>query len=223
MEDKRIRKTKKTLKTTLIKMLKEETFDQVSITELCKNADISRITFYSHYSDKFALVDDIFADMQEIGYADYRRRQQEYNPSGSVVQGYVNVLDTILDLYYARFDFFRHTDPEKNPYLAFAFYNIVLDTVEQHTSHIEQRNLKLKYSARKIAGFVCFGLLGFINECHQEKTPLEQIRGDYRKKAEADLKKQRELEQQVLTHISSYYEKEHDRLSSEIAERIIRS
>ena len=111
MEDKRIRKTKKTLKTTLIKMLKEETFDQVSITELCKNADISRITFYSHYSDKFALVDDIFADMQEIGYADYRRRQQEYNPSGSVVQGYVNVLDTILDLYYARFDFFRHTDP----------------------------------------------------------------------------------------------------------------
>ena len=170
MEDKRIRKTKKTLKTTLIKMLKEETFDQVSITELCKNADISRITFYSHYSDKFALVDDIFADMQEIGYADYRRRQQEYNPSGSVVQGYVNVLDTILDLYYARFDFFRHTDPEKNPYLAFAFYNIVLDTVEQHTSHIEQRNLKLKYSARKIAGFVCFGLLGFINECHQEEN-----------------------------------------------------
>lgn len=180
MEDKRIRKTKKTLKTTLIKMLKEEAFDQVSITELCKNADISRITFYSHYSDKFALVDDIFADMQEIGYADYRRRQQEYNPSGSVVQGYVNVLDTILDLYYARFDFFRHTDPEKNPYLAFAFYNIVLDTVEQHTSHIEQRNLKLKYSARKIAGFVCFGLLGFINECHQEKTPLEQIRGECR-------------------------------------------
>lgn len=180
MEDKRIRKTKKTLKTTLIKMLKEETFDQVSITELCKNADISRITFYSHYSDKFALVDDIFADMQEIGYADYRRRQQEYNPSGSVVQGYVNVLDTILDLYYARFDFFRHTDPEKNPYLAFAFYNIVLDTVEQHTSHIEQRNLKLKYSARKIAGFVYFGLLGFINECHQEKTPLEQIRGECR-------------------------------------------
>ena len=148
--------------------------------KLCKNADISRITFYSHYSDKFALVDDIFADMQEIGYADYRRRQQEYNPSGSVVQGYVNVLDTILDLYYARFDFFRHTDPEKNPYLAFAFYNIVLDTVEQHTSHIEQRNLKLKYSARKIAGFVCFGLLGFINECHQEKTPLEQIRGECR-------------------------------------------
>ena len=57
----------------------------------------------------------------------------------------------------------------------------------------------------------------------ETERKLEQTRGDYRKKAEADLKKQRELEQQVLTHISSYYEKEHDRLSSEIAERIIRS
>lgn len=180
MEDKRIRKTKKNLKKALVEMLANASLDQISVTELCKKADTSRITFYSHYSDKFALVDDIFADMLEIGYADYRRRQQEYNPSGSVVQGYVNVLDTILDLYYARFDFFRHTDPQKNPYLAFAFYNIVLDTVEQHTSHIEQRNLKLKYSARKIAGFVCFGLLGFINECHLEKTPLEQIRGECR-------------------------------------------
>lgn len=180
MEDKRIRKTKKNLKKALVEMLANASLDQISVTELCKKADTSRITFYSHYSDKFALVDDVFADMLEIGYADYRRRQQEYNPSGSVVQGYVNVLDTILDLYYARFDFFRHTDPQKNPYLAFAFYNIVLDTVEQHTSHIEQRNLKLKYSARKIAGFVCFGLLGFINECHLEKTPLEQIRGECR-------------------------------------------
>ena len=177
MEDKRIRKTKKNLKKALVEMLANASLDQISVTELCKKADTSRITFYSHYSDKFALVDDIFADMLEIGYADYRRRQQEYNPSGSVVQGYVNVLDTILDLYYARFDFFRHTDPQKNPYLAFAFYNIVLDTVEQHTSHIEQRNLKLKYSARKIAGFVCFGLLGFINECHQEKRPWSRSGG----------------------------------------------
>ena len=67
MEDKRIRKTKKNLKSTLIKMLSELSFSQISITELCKRADTSRITFYSHYSDKYALVDEIFEDMLEIG------------------------------------------------------------------------------------------------------------------------------------------------------------
>lgn len=180
MEDKRIRKTKKNLKMTLVEMLSEISFAQISITELCRRADTSRITFYAHYSDKYGLVDEIFEDMLKIGTEDYHRRQKENNPQGGLVQGYVNMLDSILAIYYDKFAFFRHTDPDKNPYLAFAFYNIVLDTVERHTSRIQKGNLKLKYSARKIAGFVCFGLLGFINECHQEKTPLEQIRKECR-------------------------------------------
>ena len=180
MEDKRIRKTKKNLKMTLVEMLSEIPFAQISITELCRRADTSRITFYAHYSDKYGLVDEIFEDMLQIGTEDYYRRQEENNPQKGLVQGYINMLDSILSIYYDKFEFFQHTDPDKNPYLAFAFYNIVLDTVERHTSRIQKGNLKLKYSARKIAGFVCFGLLGFINECHQEKTPLEQIRKECR-------------------------------------------
>ena len=175
MEDKRITKTKRSLKESMIRMLGEETFEQISITELCRKADVSRITFYSHYSDKYALLDDIFNDMLAQGTADYRRRQQENNQRNGLVAGYLNILDSILKVYYDRFDFFRHTNPEENPYLASRFYSIVLETVELHTAHVRQR-LKLKYSPRKIAGFVCFGMFGFINECHEEKTPLEQIR-----------------------------------------------
>ena len=52
MEDRRITKTKKALKEALIEMLDKETFEQISITELCRKADVSRITFYAHYSDK---------------------------------------------------------------------------------------------------------------------------------------------------------------------------
>ena len=52
--------------------------------------------------------------------------------------GYVNMLDSILRIYYERYDFFRHTDPEKNPYLASRFYSIVLETVELHTDHVQR-------------------------------------------------------------------------------------
>ena len=176
MEDRRIRKTKKNLKDTLVELLMEVPFEQISITELCRRADVSRITFYSHYSDKYALVDEIFADMTEIGTADYHRRQEENNPNRDLVIGYLNVLDSILAIYYDRFEFFQHTNPDRNPYLAFAFYNIVLDTVELHTSRIKKTDLELKYYPRQIAGFVCFGLLGFINECHKTKTPLNKIK-----------------------------------------------
>ena len=156
-------------------MLGKEDFEHISITELCRQAEISRITFYSHYSDKYALLDDIFNDMLHIGTEDYYRRQEENNPSHRLAAGYVNMLDSILELYYDRFDFFQHTNPEKNPYLASRFYSIVLETVEMHTLHVKKR-LGLKYSPKKIAGFVCFGMLGFVNESHKEKTPLEEIK-----------------------------------------------
>ncbi len=179
MEDRRIIKTKRSLKTTLIEMLAKEDFEHISITELCRKADVSRITFYSHYNDNYALLADIFEDMLRIGTEDYYRRQREYNPTGKLAAGYVNMLDAILEIYYDRFDFFQYTNPEKNPYLASRLYSIILETVEMHTMHVKER-LPLKYSPKKIAGFVCFGMLGFVNESHEENTPLEEIRREAR-------------------------------------------
>ena len=174
MEDKRIAKTKKNLKNAMLAMLGEKDFEHITITELCRAAEISRITFYSHYSDKYALLDEIFDDMLKLGTEDYYRRQRENNPTGRLAAGYVNMLDAILQLYSDRFDFFRHTDPEKNPYLASRLYSIVLETVEQHTLHVKKR-MRLKYSPRKIAGFVCFGMFGFVNESREENTPMDEL------------------------------------------------
>ena len=58
-------------------MMGEISFEQISITELCKRAEISRITFYAHYSDKYALADDIFSDMLQIGTDIYRTKQEK--------------------------------------------------------------------------------------------------------------------------------------------------
>ena len=173
MEDRRITKTKRNLKNTLISMLPEQPFEQISITELCARAAISRITFYSHYSDKYALVDEIFQDMVLLGTEDYERKQRENNPQRDEVLSYCNILDAIMELYYSRFDFFHYTAPDKNPYLAFAFYSIVLETVEQHTKRMESRS-RLRYSPKRIAGFLCYGVIGFINEGHAEKIPVEK-------------------------------------------------
>ncbi len=177
MEDKRIVKTKRNLKDAMIRMLSTEDFERISVTELCKEAKVSRITFYSHYSDKYALLEDIFNDMLCIGTEDYYRRQEENNPERGLVRGYVNMLSAILDLYYDRFDFFQYTNPEVNPYLASRLYGIILEMVEMHTIHVNQ---KLKYSAKKIAGFVCFGMLGFVNECQKSNESLEETKRETR-------------------------------------------
>ena len=179
MEDRRIKKTKRNLKRTLIDMLQDMPFERISVTELCTRADTSRITFYTHYSDKYALVDDIFMDMIEAGTKIYEDMQIENNPQMDPVVSYCNVLDSILILFYDNLDFFRHTAPDENPHLAFSFYNYVLQTVEMHTAK-ESRVMKLKYSPQRIAGFLCYGMVGFINEGHSENVPLKKLYEDAR-------------------------------------------
>ncbi|HWT75545.1 MAG TPA: TetR/AcrR family transcriptional regulator [Mobilitalea sp.] len=175
MEDKRVKKTKKTLKQTLITLLDEKPFEQISIKELCDLAEISRITFYTHYSDKYELIEEIFQDMINLGTEDYNRIQSKNNASNNPIIGYCNMLDSIFNLYYDRFDFFRHTIQKKNPYLAFSFYNYVMKIVETHAVR-ESKVLIPKYSPRKITSFLCYGLCGFINESLLEKRPIEEIR-----------------------------------------------
>ena len=51
-EDKRIRKTKSHLRQTLVSMLDEKPFEKITVKELCAASETSRITFYTHFSDK---------------------------------------------------------------------------------------------------------------------------------------------------------------------------
>ena len=51
MEDRRILRTQKKLKTALLQLLQEKQLQQLTITEVTKQADCNRVTFYSHYKD----------------------------------------------------------------------------------------------------------------------------------------------------------------------------
>ena len=100
-EDKRVKKTKKNLKQTLITLLVDKPFEQITVTELCETSDTSRITFYTHYADKYELVNDLFSDMAATAEENYERLQRENNPQRGIAAGWCNLLDCILNLYYS--------------------------------------------------------------------------------------------------------------------------
>ena len=52
-EDLRVRKTKRALAESFIKLLQEKHFEEITINELCERSEIRRATFYKHYTDKF--------------------------------------------------------------------------------------------------------------------------------------------------------------------------
>lgn len=67
--------TKMLLKTSLIELMHEKNINQISIKEICEQADLNRSTFYLHYTDQYALLEHIeneimdttFEYLQDVG------------------------------------------------------------------------------------------------------------------------------------------------------------
>ncbi len=54
--DPRIRRSRQMLHDALMKLLQEKEFDKISIQEIADLSTLNRATFYSHYPDKFSLL-----------------------------------------------------------------------------------------------------------------------------------------------------------------------
>ena len=175
--DKRVLKTKKNLKNTLIDMLEVYPFEKITVKAICEQSHTSRITFYTHYHDKYELVDDLSEDMLALAQEEYVKLQKTNNLKRDPILSYCNFLECILNMYYNNFKFFSHTSPHENPYLNFYFYKYILKYLEIHTKK-HSSLLKPRYSVKKIAGFLCYGLWGFITEGLAEKSSLERIKSE---------------------------------------------
>lgn len=57
--DPRIRRTRGLLKDALKRLLEEKEFDEITIQDIAKAATLNRATFYAHYPDKFALLEEL--------------------------------------------------------------------------------------------------------------------------------------------------------------------
>lgn len=55
--------TKKLIKDSLIELLQTREIHQVTVTDICKKADINRGTFYTHYKDAFDLLQSLEDDL----------------------------------------------------------------------------------------------------------------------------------------------------------------
>ena len=76
-EDKRIRRTKKLLRQALTRLMPQKDFQSITVTDVVREADINRGTFYAHYRDVYDLRERIEAEM----IADFRGMIASLRPS----------------------------------------------------------------------------------------------------------------------------------------------
>lgn len=63
--DRRQQRTRKRLREALIALLHEQEFDSIRMIEIAEHADIALPTFYRHYANKLALLDDLIMYLAE--------------------------------------------------------------------------------------------------------------------------------------------------------------
>ena len=173
----RVVRTKKNIRSAFVEILSEKPFDELTVTELCEKAGLSRITFYTHYADKYELVESLFQEMMHESSEDFRALQQNDNEEGDPLKSYCNMLDSIINLYENHTVFLRQMSQRRNPYLYHSFYNHLFRKVELILGN-GKRTLYPRFGAKKFTAFICNGLWAYINACNAENCDIAQIRSE---------------------------------------------
>jgi AcrR family transcriptional regulator len=63
--DRRIQRTRQSLRTALLELMKEKAYDDISLEEITERANVGRATFYLHYKDKEDLLLEEFSEMAD--------------------------------------------------------------------------------------------------------------------------------------------------------------
>ena len=107
--DLRAIKTKNSLYNALLELMKEKTFEEIKVSDICNKAPINRATFYSHYKDKYELLSSSINDLK-ISLTNELNKNNNIN---STKEYYIEMIKLFLN----------HIEEKKDTYLAIAINN----------------------------------------------------------------------------------------------------
>lgn len=157
--DLRVIKTKNLLYSTLLDLLKDNSFEMIKVSDICNKAMINRSTFYAHYNDKYELLVDLINMIKEKLI-----NALSVNEKDILSKEYFKELIKILLL---------HFDQEKDIYYPIIMSNqnsilidIIIDVVNNDISKLikEDKDKKWVIPANVITTFYIGGIINFGRE-----------------------------------------------------------
>lgn len=91
-EDLRITKTRKNLYEGLLLLMKDKTFEEIKVSEICKVSLTNRSTFYDHFNDKYELLSSLIKDLENELV-----KKLEENNINSAKEYYMKMIELLLD------------------------------------------------------------------------------------------------------------------------------
>ena len=169
-QDRRCVRTRRTIKQILMKLIAEEDADALTIKEIAEKADINRKTFYSHYRDVNAVLDDIQNDLVDRLYEVLKGCE-----IGRVLRDPYPFFQKLTEIINEDFDFYNYLIRSQSAgnfleKIKGALKNRIMDSL-----HDEMASGKEALSFT--VDFIVSGILSIYWEWigSEQKTPLAQV------------------------------------------------
>lgn len=88
-------RTKNLLKNTLIDLMSEKDFNNITIKEICEIADLNRGTFYLHYQD----INDLLASIEDEIFIEFEKGFNRFDVS-DLEKNFSSLLRFIFEFFY---------------------------------------------------------------------------------------------------------------------------
>lgn len=152
-QDLRVIKTKNLLYQTLIELMKDKTFEEIKVSDICSKAMVNRSTFYAHYEDKYELLLDFINNLKEELVIELNKNENNLNTR----EYYIKLISLFLD----------HIESKKNIYNSIMINNrnsimmdILLSVVNDDLlKRIKSNDINTKVPSDIIAKFYLGGVI----------------------------------------------------------------
>ena len=75
--DRRTIYTKNVIKDALLDALAEKSFEQITVTDVCRRAEVTRATYYIHYQSLTEVLDELLNDALQMADQDCQKQDED--------------------------------------------------------------------------------------------------------------------------------------------------
>ena len=91
--DQRIIKTKNNLYKGLLLTMKNKPFEKITVSDICKEANTNRSTFYNNFNDKYDLLSALVNDLEE----ELKQKLSQNEVPINIKEYYINLISLLLE------------------------------------------------------------------------------------------------------------------------------
>lgn len=153
--DLRVLKTKQNIHLSLTNLLKKKPLTQIKITELCKQANINRGTFYFHYQE----IGDVFKELFEEIMKDLRKSYNEpYRYKEYIDREKLDPKTVRIFHHVKKYEEFYKIILSK--VVSTEYYYMLFDEIrsilieDKHTAYLEEKDYLFSYMSNSIIGLI---------------------------------------------------------------------